>query len=78
MPENNVMAIVATVLACDPKDLDEHSALGITAGWDSFAYLNILMALEKEYGIELNEETVNRYKVMSEIIKLDERDKHES
>lgn len=64
------LSLVSTALNCPLNNIDENSSLGITASWDSFGYLQILLAMEEAYSIEINEDNVEKYKKMSEIIKL--------
>jgi acyl carrier protein len=37
-------------------------------GWDSFGHLQIILALESEYGIEVNDEAVEKYTTMRAIL----------
>jgi len=63
---------VSSVLNISLDVLDDDAELGITPGWDSMAYLRLLSALEREYNIELNEDTVEKYRKLSAIAALDE------
>ena len=60
--------LVAEALECDIKEVDEGSEVGVTQGWDSFAYLKILMAMENHYNIELNEQSVTKFRRMRAIL----------
>ncbi len=56
LPMNDTKAekinrIVAVVLRIPPGELVESAALGQTPHWDSLAQLDILAALEQEFGL---------------------------
>ena len=62
--------LVSEALECDEKSLNENSGLNNHAGWDSMGHLTIMMTLEKSYGIEINDQTINQFQSMSKIIAL--------
>jgi len=69
--------MIAQVIGCKPEELSAESELGITPGWDSMAYLRILTELEKQYHVELNEQTVQHYRKFSHILELATEKTHE-
>ena len=50
--------------------ITENEALGTTPSWDSFAHVEILILLEKEFEIEIDENTLNWYISLNRILKL--------
>ena len=62
--------LISEALECDEKSLNENSGLNNHAGWDSMGHLTIMMTLEKSYGIEINDQTINQFQSMSKIIAL--------
>ena len=62
--------LISDALECDEKSLNENSGLNNHAGWDSMGHLTIMMTLEKSYGIEINDQTINQFQSMSKIIAL--------
>lgn len=62
--------LVATILDCAPGDLDGSERFGQHAKWDSFAHLEIMIALSDRYGVEITEESIEKYGHLAEIIKL--------
>jgi|TARA_B110000240_G_C13410782_1_gene415083 acyl carrier protein len=62
--------LVSEALECDEKSLNESSGLNNHAGWDSMGHLTIMMTLEKSYGIEINDKTINQFQSMAKIIAL--------
>jgi acyl carrier protein len=63
----DVRSQIADILKCRPADLSATSALGETPGWDSFAHLAIMMALEQRYAIAITDETIRTYSRLSAI-----------
>ena len=61
--------LVAKAIGCNPDSLSEDSAMYRDFGWDSFGHLNIILALEHEYGIKIDDTAVELYKTMREILK---------
>ena len=62
--------LVSEALECNQKSLNENSGLNNHAGWDSMGHLTVMMSLEKAYGIEINEKTINKFQAMSKIIDI--------
>ena len=63
-------ALVAAILDCDVTELTPESSVTSHPKWDSFAQLDIMMALSKRFGIEIDESNIDRYSVMAAIIDL--------
>jgi acyl carrier protein len=61
--------LVANAISCSPDSLSEDSAMYRDFGWDSLGHLNVILALEREYGIEVDDAAVESYKTMREILK---------
>ena len=53
--------LIAAALECAPESLESEAALGRHPKWDSFGHLNLMMALEENYGIAITDETVERF-----------------
>jgi acyl carrier protein len=66
----DALILVATALSCDPETLTADSQLGGHPKWDSFGHLNVMMALEQSFGVEINDETIRRFSRFSEIVAL--------
>ena len=54
-------SLIAEALDCAPESLDPEAALGRHPKWDSFGHLNLMMALERHYGVAITDDTVERY-----------------
>ncbi len=61
--------LVAKAIGCNPKNISEDSEMYRDYGWDSLGHLNVILAIEQEYGITIDDETVELYKTMHEILK---------
>ena len=53
--------LVAGILKCPVQSIHSRSGLGVDPRWDSFAQLNIMLALEEQYNIEITDENIRRY-----------------
>jgi acyl carrier protein len=60
--------LVANALGCEKNTLSEESGLNSHAEWDSLGYLKILLAMEKEYNIDINDKTIDQFMTMRAII----------
>ena len=64
---SDIRVQIADILKCRPGDLSATAALGETPGWDSFAHLAIMMALEQRYAIPITDDTIRTYSRLSAI-----------
>lgn len=67
---NETRSMIAEYLSRGSTDLADDSALGVTPGWDSFAQLNIMLELERRYGIAITDETIRAYSNLAAIDRL--------
>ncbi len=49
-----VRAVVADVLGVSAEQLTPDSAAGQVEGWDSFGHLQVVLALEAEFGVQFD------------------------
>lgn len=73
MSKPDPYALVAAALECDVATLTPQTGLGLHPSWDSFGHAAVIAALETEYGIEINDETIRRYQSMTQIVALADR-----
>ena len=77
MTDNNSdidpLAIVASALKCTPDSLSLESAMYRTHGWDSFGNLEILLALERAYGMSISNEESFQLVNMASIVAFHEK-----
>jgi acyl carrier protein len=56
--EDRLSQTVAEVLGVTPDELSEESSPDTILSWDSLGHLNLVIALEEEFGIRLSAEDV--------------------
>ncbi|MEJ2594749.1 MAG: acyl carrier protein [bacterium] len=54
--EDKLKTLLAALLGVDEKVIDNNSSSETIEGWDSLKQMNIVVAVEEEFGIQLNEE----------------------
>ncbi|MCX7135378.1 MAG: acyl carrier protein [Proteobacteria bacterium] len=69
-------ALVAAILECPSAEVTDETTIKTHPKWDSFAHLDIMMALSERFGVEINEDSVTRYAAMSEIVALHTANAH--
>ncbi|OGH61937.1 MAG: hypothetical protein A3G34_14360 [Candidatus Lindowbacteria bacterium RIFCSPLOWO2_12_FULL_62_27] len=55
---DTVKSFIARALKIDESAVHESLQLGAIPQWDSFGHINLMMALEAEYGVPITEQTV--------------------
>jgi acyl carrier protein len=53
--EDKLRAIMARILRLPVERIGPNAAIGDVPNWDSTAHMRIMLALEDEFGVELNE-----------------------
>jgi acyl carrier protein len=53
--EDKLRAIMARILRLPVERIGPDAAIGSIPNWDSTAHMRIMLALEDEFGVELNE-----------------------
>ncbi|MEJ2593699.1 MAG: acyl carrier protein [bacterium] len=53
--EERVKQILAKILNADPSKIDRHFSAEFVKEWDSLQQMNIIVALEEEFGIRFGE-----------------------
>ena len=67
---NRVREIVSDVLQVDQDAITPDSSPENTATWDSVQHLNLVLALEEEYGLQFLPEEMDQMKTVGEIVEL--------
>ena len=67
---NRVREIVSDVLQVDGDAITPDSSPENTATWDSVQHLNLVLALEEEYGLQFLPEEMDQMKTVGEIVEL--------
>ncbi|MBF0247643.1 MAG: acyl carrier protein [Alphaproteobacteria bacterium] len=61
--------LVAEALGCRPETLRPDSGLNNHPMWDSFGQLNVMMALEENYGVPVDDDSIRAHQGMAGILK---------
>ena len=67
-----IKEIIALVLEVDPSSIDENSSSDTLPQWDSLHHMNLILALEEDFGISIPDEEVadlTSYKLIHLIVK---------
>jgi acyl carrier protein len=54
--ENNLKEVMSAVLDVSISELDENSSPATIANWDSLRHMNLIVALEEEFGVQFDDE----------------------
>ncbi len=65
--------VVAQALRCPRESLSMESAMYRDHGWDSFGHVNVIVALEKAYGISISNDEMMILTTMKAIQQLHEQ-----
>ncbi|NQY90751.1 MAG: acyl carrier protein [Deltaproteobacteria bacterium] len=52
--KQKVREIMSGLFAIDESDIDENSSLETVENWDSLQHVNLIMALEEEFGVQVD------------------------
>lgn len=52
--EDRIKNVMGSILTIDPESIDENSSMDTINFWDSLAQINLVFALEKEFGLNLS------------------------
>lgn len=53
--EQKLKKVLADVFGLEIEDIDEESSIDTIAEWDSLKHLNLVLAIETEFGVELTD-----------------------
>ncbi len=66
---DSLINIIADALGCQPTEILDSSGLGKHPKWDSLGHISIMVALERNYGIAIDESNVGVLTSVKEIRK---------
>jgi len=69
--KNKIIAAMSLVLEVPENEIDENSSTDTIGNWDSLRHLNLIIALEEEFGISISDEEVGNmvnYKIIYHVI----------
>ncbi len=56
MVDNKLAKIVSAIFSIDPKMVDSNLSIETCESWDSMNHMNLILALEQEYGVKINDD----------------------
>ena len=56
--KGRVLQIVSQVMQHPVDQIDEHSSPDTIAAWDSLRHMNLVLALEEEFGVRFSHESI--------------------
>jgi len=59
--------IVKDVIGDDALELVEHTTAADVDGWDSLAHINIMVAVEEEFGVTFTSDQLGRFRNLGEL-----------
>ena len=54
--ENKIKDIIASVFAIDRKEVADDASTDTIENWDSIRHMNLVVALEEEFGVEFDDD----------------------
>jgi acyl carrier protein len=70
--ETKLKNVVATILNVEPSVLNENSSQDNIPGWDSLKHMNLILALEEEFGVTVPDEdaaNLTSYKLIDLVVR---------
>lgn len=65
--QNTIKIIMSTVLEVPLDEIDENSSSDSVSTWDSLKHMNLIIALEQEFGVAFDEDTIPEIQSFSSI-----------
>ena len=56
----NIINVMAILFAIDPTEIPPNAAPGVIERWDSLGHMNLVMALEEEFGIRFQDNQIEQ------------------
>ena len=70
MIKDKLRSILAEAIELEPDEIDDASSPDTTPEWDSFAHMNMVAVIEKEYGISLTIDEVIEMQSLPKIVEI--------
>jgi len=69
--ENKLKGVIATVLNIDESRINEDSSIDTIEEWDSLRHMNLVLAIEEEFGVSIPDEEaaeITSYKLIKIVL----------
>lgn len=63
-----IKSVMSEVLKIDPADIPDNASISNYSQWDSLNHIHILLALEAEYGFDVNVDVIQKLVSIKEIV----------
>lgn len=70
--EEKIRKIMSEILGVKENEIEEDSAIGDLANWDSLNHLKIVASIEREFGIQFTPDVLMDLEDFSDIVKATE------
>jgi len=60
--------LVSQILQCEPSSITEEMDHSEHPSWNSLNHVSLIVALEEEYGLSINDESIEKFRNMAEIV----------
>jgi acyl carrier protein len=67
--EKKLKFIIANCCQIDSKSVDDSAGVNNTPNWDSFGHLQIMMCVEREFGLSLDTRTIAQLTTYKDILR---------
>lgn len=68
-----LQALAADILEVEPSELDEASSPETIESWDSVQHLNLILAIEEQYDMQLDPEAIGGVATLGELAEIVEK-----
>ncbi|MGL4320326.1 MAG: AMP-binding protein [Paracoccaceae bacterium] len=68
--EQTVIALAARAFRCDPAQLDLHATQDATPGWDSFAFIELVLEAEMAFQTTFSVEDLSQINTLSNLVRI--------
>lgn len=70
---DDIKETMGLILEVDPGEISEETRRGDSGAWDSLAHLNLILALEENYGIEFLPEEIEQVVTVRDVTEIVQR-----
>jgi acyl carrier protein len=56
--EEKIKSTMASIFKCDISEIDENASPDTIKNWDSLRHMNLIVALEEEFGVTFKEDEI--------------------
>jgi len=61
---------IASILECSSDELTDNASILTVPSWDSMAHIQLIVFLNEKYGVDIDEDNIERFSNFHEIMRL--------